>query len=920
MTYLDRDDAEINREGPPTWHGSAAAEVVARLRANLARGLDEAEVARRLAAHGPNLLPAEHRPGAFARVQHQFHNVLVYVLLAAGFVKLMLSLWVDAGVIFAVVILNALLGFFQEGRAEKSLESIRSMLSPEARALRSGASRMVEAETLVPGDVVLLESGDRVPADVRLVEVKNLRAEESALTGESVPVDKSTAAVEDRAPVGDRAGMAYAGTLIVSGRATGVVVETGGRTELGRINQMLRGVSALETPLLLQIKKFGTTITGIILVIGVITFVFGKFVRGIGFVEMFQAVTGIAVSMIPEGLPALITITMAIGVQRMAARNAIVRRLPAVETLGSVTRICSDKTGTLTLMEMMVVSAVTAEGTVQVSGAGYDPEGAVTREEDGQAAGADPVLSWIGRLSVLCNDAELKKVDGSWKVDGDPTEGALYPFADKLGLDRDEVRATMPRLDSIPFESEHRFMATLNQNGADGGRVFLVKGAPEVILTHCNREQYVDGSKRILCPERWKEASHRLASRGERVLALAFQENTVLEPGGLGPADLPRDLVMLGLVGLLDPPRPEAIEAVRECQAGGVRVTMITGDHAVTAAAIARMLNIGDGTTALTGEQVEAMSLVALQDAVKDVDVFARASPENKLRLVQAIQANGEVVAMTGDGVNDAPALKKANIGVAMGIKGTEVTKEAGAMVLADDNFASISAAIREGRTVYNNIEKAILFLLPTNVAQAMVILVAIFAGLTMPITATQVLWVNMVTSVTLGLVLSFEPHELDVMRRRPRRGDQRLLDGFALWRIAFVSLGLLALTLGAFFGMKAWGADDAMARAAAVNALTIGQVFYLLNSRFKVDSSLSLDAHRGNRFLVPSIGALVALQLLFTYAPPFQALFGTAPPPLWLWPLLVLGGFAMFLAIEAEKAVVRSRRREAEAGPAGAS
>jgi magnesium-transporting ATPase (P-type) len=527
-------------------------------------------------------------------------------------------------------------------------------------------------------------------------------------------------------------------------------------------------------------------------------------------------------------------------------------------------------------------------------------------------------MAWMGRLSILCNDAELTRVDGSWKVDGDPTEGALYPFATKLGLDRDAIRESMPRLDSIPFESEHRFMATLNRTGPDGKRdtVFLVKGAPEAILTHCNREQFLDGSTRLLRPEYWATAADRLASRGERVLALAFQEHTVLEPGNLGPDDLPRDLVLLGLVGLLDPPRPEAIEAVLECQAGGVRVTMITGDHSVTAAAIARMLNIGDGTTALTGQQVEAMDMPTLQDAVKDVDVFARASPENKLRLVQAIQANGEIVAMTGDGVNDAPALKKANIGVAMGIKGTEVTKEAGAMVLADDNFASITAAIQEGRTVFNNIEKAILFLLPTNVAQSMVILVAIFAGLTMPITATQILWVNMVTSVTLGLVLSFEPHEQDVMRRKPRKSAQPLLDGFALWRIGFVSVGLLILTLGAFFGVKAWGASDEMARAAAVNALTIGQVFYLLNSRFKVDSSLSLAAHRGNRFLIPSILTLVVLQLLFTYAPPFQALFGTAPPPLWLWPLLVLGGLLLFLVIEAEKAVIRSRRVNAASNP----
>jgi magnesium-transporting ATPase (P-type) len=459
-------------------------------------------------------------------------------------------------------------------------------------------------------------------------------------------------------------------------------------------------------------------------------------------------------------------------------------------------------------------------------------------------------------------------------------------------------------------------MATLHKDAA-GKKMMFVKGAPEVILEHCDRQQTKAGQQVPLDRERFLDESDRLASQGERVLALAWIENPDVKAGNLGPADLPGNLVLLGLIGLLDPPRPEAIEAVKECHAGGIRVTMITGDHKITAAAIAKMLNIGDGKTAITGTEIEEMDTATLRERVRDVDVFARASPEHKLRLVKAIQANKQIVAMTGDGVNDAPALKKADIGVAMGIKGTEVTKEAAEMVLADDNFASITAAVKEGRTVYNNIEKAILFMLPTNVAQALVIMVAIVAGFTAPITAPQILWVNMVTSVALGLVISFEPHELDVMKRPPRAVNRPILDGFGLWRVIFVGLALLALTLWAFFWMRSKDASDELARATAVNALVIGQVFYLLNSRFKLDSSLSLKAHLGNKYLPLGIGAVVVLQLLFTYTRPFQTLFETESLPIWVWPRLLLGGFVFFLVVEAEKLIIRMRRSERYGVPA---
>ncbi len=887
-----------------SWHAMSAGEVVKRLATNVEKGLDAAEASTRLEKYGPNRLPEGKKRGPFMRFLAQFNNILVYVLLGAGFTKLMLSLWVDAAIIFTVVVLNGLLGFIQEGRAEKALDSIRNMLSAEARTVRGRETRMLPADELVPGDIVLLESGDKIPADLRLLEAKNLHTEEAALTGESVPAEKNTDAVSEKATVGDRECMAFSGTMVVSGRATGVVVATGSETELGRINQLLADVSPLETPLLRQIKKFGYAITAIIGVISVLIFSYGHWLGHMSFVELFQAVTGIAVSLIPEGLPALITITLAIGVQRMAQRNAIIRRLPAVETLGSVSRICSDKTGTLTLMEMMVTSAVTAESAYEITGDGYAPEGEV--KKDGKPVGDAPVLALMGRVSMLCNDAELFQEEGAWKVEGDPTEGALYPFATKLGLDRQAEQAAAPRVDAIPFESEHKFMATLHKS-ADGKEELFVKGAPEVILEHCDRQQIAGGQPAPLDREHFQEASDRLAAQGERVLGLAWLENPGVKAEGLGPADLPKTLVLLGLVGLLDPPRKEAIEAVKECHRGGIRVTMITGDHKITAAAIAKMLGIGDGKTAITGAEIEEMDTATLQERVRDVDVFARASPEHKLRLVKAIQANGQIVAMTGDGVNDAPSLKKADIGVAMGIKGTEVTKEAAGMILADDNFASITAAVKEGRTVYNNIEKAMLFLLPTNVAQALVIAVAIFFGFTMPITAPQVLWVNMVTSVALGLVICFEPHETDVMQRPPRAVDRSIVTGFGIWRIIFIGVALLAYTLFAFFGMKSEGASDALARTVAVNAITIGQVFYLLNSRYLLDSSLSLKAHMGNRYLPYGILAVVILQLLFTYTTPFQAIFGNEAIPLWVWPWLLAGGLIFFLVVEAEKFVIRS-------------
>ncbi len=886
-----------------SWHSIAGNDVAKNLQTDVESGLSAADVSTRAQKYGPNRLPAAGKRGPFMRFLMQINNILIYVLIGAGVGKLLLGENIDAGIIFAVVLINALLGFVQEGKAEKALDSIRNMLSPEAMALRDGKSRMIPAEELVPGDVVLLQSGDKIPADLRLVEVKNLRVEEAPLTGESLPVEKTIEPVAENSQIGDRKSMAYSGTLVVSGRAKGVIVATGADTELGHINQMLTGVKVMETPLLRQIAHFGKVLTIIILLVCVIAFAYGFLFLDESFTDLFKAAVGVAVSAIPEGLPAVVTITLALGVQNMARRHAIIRRLPAVETLGSVSRICSDKTGTLTRNEMVVTAAVTAGSTYQVTGEGYSPKGEI--QQDGkQTAAVDPVLEKMARVSVLCNESEIHDEGGTWKLTGDPTEGALLPFAAKAGVDRAAETTKLPRADIIPFESEHKFMATLH--GTGDAAVLLVKGAPDVILNYCDRQELTDGKQAAVDRAYWEKKNDEIASQGNRVLALAWSPNFKKDDASFNPQGLTKTLVLLGLVGIIDPPREEAIAAVKECHEGGIRVTMITGDHAITGASIAKMLGIGDGKSYATGVELEQLDDDQLEAKCRHIDVFARTSPEHKLRLVRAMQASKQVVSMTGDGVNDAPALKQADVGVAMGIKGTEVSKEAAEMVLTDDNFASITAAVKEGRTVFNNIEKAILFMLPTNGGQALTILAAIFLHLTLPITPPQILWINMVSSVTLALAISFEPHEFDVMRRPPRIVNRPLLDRFGIWRVAFISLLLLIFTFGTFFWLTHHRESVELARTAAVNAMIVGQVFYLVNSRFLLDSCFTWRALSGNKWIPLSILAVAVLQWLFTYVPFMQSIFGTEPLPLYIWKWLLLGGFIFFTLVELEKVLIR--------------
>ena len=903
-------------------HSRASREILEELGVSAERGMDAAEAERRLQEAGPNALTRDSRGGIPRILWRQLNDPLMYVLLGSGTLAVLLGKGADSIVVFAVVVLNVIIGFVQEYRANRAIEALMDMVPDDVAVLRDGSWTSVPSGGVVPGDVVALASGDKVPADARLLEVRGLQIDEAALTGESVPVSKHEDPVPEEAPVADRKSMTYGGTLVSYGTATAVVTATGMETELGRISSMLDEATDTETPLTRQISTVSKWITAAIAAVAVMLLLVGL-LRGYPLVDATFAGITLAVAAIPEGLPAIITIALAIGVRRMARRRAVVRRLPAAETLGSTTVICTDKTGTLTRGEMTARSLWTpgANGagvSYEIEGVGYAPTGELSR-------GGERLEELPGDLrelllgGVLASDASLVGDGGEWRVEGDPTEGALLVAARKAGLDEREAAEELPRVDFIPFESERQYMATLNEGPAGKWKVYL-KGAPEVVLERCSSEGDTN-------PETVLGRVHAMADEGLRVLAFAVKEGPAPPSGGLDEGEVEGGFALLGLVGMLDPPRKEAVEAVAACRRAGITIKMITGDHAATAAAIGRQLGLLDGGDAvLSGKDLDRLSSGEFEKAALRTNVFARVAPEHKLRLVKGLQDRGEVVAMTGDGVNDAPALKQASIGTAMGVTGTDVSKESADIVLTDDNFASLAAAVEEGRRVYDNLVKALAFVLPTSAGQALLIMLGVMffpvvgGEPLLPVGPTQVLWVNLVVAVALALPLAFEALEPGTMRRPPRVPDAPILDSSLILRTAIIGL-LMALSGIGLFLVEYYGQLDAgvpaklalaEAQTAAVTTVILFQVFYLLECRSLRGFVLEIGLF-SNRWIYVGIGAILVLQLGFVYLPFMNTLFGSAPLGLAAWTEATLAALVVFPVVWIDK---WRRGRHSRRGP----
>ncbi len=893
------------------WHSLPAGEVISRLETDPDRGLLPDEVRQRLSRFGANALTARSGRPAWLRFLLQFHQPLIYILIVSGIITAGLREWVDSGVIFGVVLVNAIIGYIQEAKAENALAALADTMISEATVLRGGEKLRIPSTELVPGDIVLLQAGDKVPADLRLLRCRDLQVDESALTGESVPVEKNVEPGEADTVLAERRNMVYGSTMATYGQGTGVVVATGDRTEVGRISSLISSAQDLETPLTRKITQFSHILLWAILGLAAVTVGVGL-LRGQSLFDMFMAAVALAVGAIPEGLPAAVTITLAIGVGRMARRRAIIRKLPAVETLGSTTVICSDKTGTLTENQMTVQAIVAGGIHYEVSGAGYAPLGRIVRQ-DGMEEDMAPALAECLRAGMLCNDSRLLEQDGVWQVQGDPTEGALLAAAAKGGIDTAET-AKFPRLDTIPFESVHQYMATLHDTGTGRPRLVYVKGAVEQVLARCDTMLDASGNIEPLDRDTIQQQVTHMAARGLRVLAFARRE--------MGPdsreihhQDVESGLCFLGLQGMIDPPRAEAVAAVRVCRTAGIKVKMITGDHPTTAAAIAGQIGLYSGPVdvtgpggVLTGQELEQIPDQDLPEAAEATNVFARATPEQKIRLVRALQSRGHVVAMTGDGVNDAPALKQADIGVAMGITGTDVAKEAADMVLTDDNFSSIEAAVEEGRGVFDNLTKFIVWTLPTNLGEGLVIMAAIFLGVTLPILPVQILWINMTTAGFLGLMLAFEPKEPGIMERPPRNPDTPILTGELIIRILLVGTLLLIGAFGLFTWERMQGATLDQARTVAVNAFVIMELFYLFNCR-SLNRSVFQLGFFSNMWVFAGVTSMLLLQVVYTYLPLMNRLFQSSAIGAASWGRILVAGLVAYLVVEMEKKLRRGRK-----------
>lgn len=882
------------------WHNLTDKEVIQFFKTNINNGLSISQQHELKRDYGENRITQKKGKSPLILFLLQFHQPLVYILLASALVTSILKEWVDAGVIFGVVLVNAIIGYVQESKAVKAIEALSQALTTSATVIRDGQKQQISATELVPGDIVMLVSGDKVPADLRLLFTRELQIDESALTGESVPVQKRCDELPWETVLADRLNMAYSSTLVTYGIATGVVVATGNDTEIGRINKLIANADILATPLTIKISRFSTILLYVILFLAAVTFVVGV-LRGETWLNMFMAVVALAVGAIPEGLPAAVTITLAIGVGKMAKRNTIIRKLPAVETLGSTTIICSDKTGTLTQNQMTVQQIYAGECLFKVTGSGYTPVGEITPPPE-KAENTTP-LSECLNAGLFCNDTRVVQRDGEWQVEGDPTEAALIVSASKAGIHQEKLSQIFPRLDTLPFESQHQYMATLHDTGEK--QTIYLKGSVESVLQRCSHSLSSSGELITVNCDKYQQVAEQMASEGLRVLAFASVERQPTD--GINHDHVAAGLTFLGLQGMIDPPRQEAIAAVHACQRAGISVKMITGDHVITATAIARTIGLITETAevgqsvALNGRKLEQLDDHALSEAAQQCAVFARVAPEQKLRLVKALQGRGHIVAMTGDGVNDAPALRQADIGVAMGITGTQVSREAADMILTDDNFSSIEAAIEEGRGVYDNLVKFITWTLPTNLGEGLVILAAVFAGAELPILPVQILWINMTTAVLLGLMLAFEPKEPGIMDRKPLDPKKPLLTSELVTKIILVGILLLFASFGLFKWELSHGASVAVARTCAVNIFVFGELFYLFNCRSMHYSPFKLGFF-SNLWVIGGSCIMIMLQILFTYLPAMNIAFASEPIAVDQWGLIIATSFLIYLIIEAEK------------------
>ncbi len=867
------------------YHALTDSETVERFSSSAENGLTPEDVARRYDHYGWNELAFKPGKPAWLRFLLQFNQPLLYILILAGIVKAFLGSWTHAFVIWGVTVINAIIGYVQEAKAEGAIASLAKAVTTETTVVREGQPLRIPSRDLVPGDLVMLVSGDKVPADLRLLRVRTLQIDESALTGESIPVDKSVQILPADTPLAERHNMAYAGSFVTFGQGQGLVVATANATEVGQISQSMEARVSLSTPLTRKFEAFSHTLLYVILPLAGFTFVVGL-AQGESWINMFEAAVALAVSAIPEGLPAVVTITLAIGVNRMANRHAIIRKLPAVEALGSATVICSDKTGTLTENQMTVQMIYAGGHHYHVSGGGYSPKGSITLVDNShknvlEAVELSSALESCLIAGLLCNDSQLKQVGADWTVVGDPTEGALIAVAEKVGLTQSGLTAMKPRLDAIPFESDYQYMATLHDTKP---RLIYIKGSVEALLSRCQGMLDAQGQVIELDAALIKREVNTMASGGLRVLAFA-QKLAGNHQHAVDHEDIASDLVFLGLQGMIDPPRPEAIAAVRACQSAGIQVKMITGDHIATAQAIAHRMGIqtSTGVVAFAGQQLAQMSTPEIQEAATDGSVFARVAPAQKLQLVEALQVKGHVVAMTGDGVNDAPALKQADIGIAMGKGGTEVARESSDMLLTDDNFASIEAAVEEGRTVYQNLRKAIAFLLPVNGGESMTILISALLARELPILSLQVLWLNMINSITMTVPLAFEPKTHGLMRQPPRNPNEPLLNPKLFQRIVVVSVFNWILIFGLFEWAKLTTGDTATARTMAIQALVAARVIYLVSiSKLGANIGHYLQGRTSAITNVPTlflgIVSAVILQVLFSQWSLMNILFDTAP------------------------------------------